>query len=365
MTDRGDTEYGKRVLVEISHAIERFALAADPGTPLVAIGLFQRGAYFEPARQVYADIAARGNATVVGMVDPVPAMPTGVRCVALPVDGPLSREWSVTVLGAGGGATLVATDQERVEPGAPSLEDGRRFRGRWSFRRADAYGEVLRLRTQLRLPSDAAEEIDAVLQAVLAAPEPVHQRWWDVPLRFLAERVDHTVRVRDGVQQRLDAALSAPPVDGPAADRDPRTGLHTPRFLGRWTAGLGAGLPVGLVLLRVPGLADLRVRYGLRAELAALHGVAQGLGELVGDVDRVVRLDREEFLLVLPSWTEERVLALCEAACARVSQLDQQFPFVALPGTAAAVVTRERPLPVERLRRQIDGAAHPVATLTP
>ncbi len=36
-----ETLYGKRMLVEISHAIERFALAAEPGSPLVVIAMFQ------------------------------------------------------------------------------------------------------------------------------------------------------------------------------------------------------------------------------------------------------------------------------------------------------------------------------------
>ena len=45
----------------------------------------------------------------------------------------------MTVLGAHGGATLVALDQETVSADAPTLEQGRQFHGRWSFRRDDAY----------------------------------------------------------------------------------------------------------------------------------------------------------------------------------------------------------------------------------
>ena len=370
------TTFGKRVLVELSHAIERFALAADPGSPLVVIAMFQRLTYFQREAEVYRDIAARSTVTLVGLVaDFPPQLPAGVRHVLLGEDDELAREWSVTVLGPGGGATLVAIDQETVDAGAHTLEEGRRFVGTWSFRRADAYREVLRLRAQLRLPADTVTEIDEVLHAVLAAPEPREQRWWNVPLRFLVDRVDVAVRERAALQQRLDTALAPtgsnhtgsdhPGSDHPGdvAERDPRTGLFTAAFLLRWTSGLGAGLPVGLVLLRIPGVADVRAQYGLRAELAALQGVTRCAADLIGPVDRLVRLGREDFLMVLPSWPEDRVLALCDEVCARVAQLDQQYPFVALPAVAAATVTRERPLPIERLIGPVAGSERRVRLL--
>ena len=59
-----------------------------------------------------------------------------------------------------------------------------------------------------------------------------------------------------------------------------------------------------------------------------------------------------------------RVLELCDEVCdevcARVSQLDQQYPFVALPAVAAATVTRERPLPIDRLVQQMEGSPRQV-----
>lgn len=353
MSPPDGTTFGKRVLVELSHAIERFALAAEPGSPLVVIAMFQRLSYFQRETEVYAEIAANSSVTLVGLVEDFPPqLPAGVRHVLLGEDDPLAREWSVTVLGPDGGATLVAVDQETVDASAHTLEEGRRFRGRWSFLRADAYREVLRLRAQLSLPAATVAAIDEVLHAVLATPEPDHQDRWSVPLHFLADRVDIAVRERAGAQSRLDSAVAHTDEIG---ERDPRTGLHTTKFLSRWTAGLGEGLPIGLVLLRVPGVEGLRARYGLRAELAALQGVTRIAQEMLTDVDRVVRLAREEFLIVLPSWPQEHVLALCDEVCARIAHLDQQYPFVALPASAAAVVTRERPLPVERLVAQLDG----------
>jgi GGDEF domain-containing protein len=112
-------------------------------------------------------------------------------------------------------------------------------------------------------------------------------------------------------------------------------------------------LPIGLVLLRVFGVAELRRQYGLRAEMAALQGLREGISGLLHPTDRLVRIGHEDFLVVLPSWPNEQVLRLTDEVCARVSALDQVYPFVALPAVAAATVTRERPLPVARLVHEV------------
>lgn len=348
METAGRNVFGKRVLVELSHAIEQFALAARPGDPLLVVAMFQKLSYFEREVAMYRDIAARGAVTVVGLAEDLPPrMPAGVRHCLFPASDELGREWSVTVLGPRGGATLVATDLETVDPAAPTLEAGRQFNAAWSFRRADAYGEVLRLRSRLPLPMDLLDELDQVLHAVLNEPEPANQGWWDVPLRFLADRAADAVHQRD----EAAAALAAGSDD---ADRDPRTGFYNQRYLDRWTAGLGAGtLPIGLALLRISGLARLRGRFGLRAEIDALAGVTGCLQELITDGDRLVRLSDDDFLAVLPSWSREDVLRLCEAACSGIAELDRVYPFVALPAAAAATVTRSRPLPIGDLLDQV------------
>ena len=356
MDTAGPNLFRKRVLVELSHAIEQFALAARPGDPLVVIAMFQKMSYFERETTMYRDIADRGAVTVVGLAENLPPrLPPRVRHCLFPEADELAREWSVTVLGPRGGATLVAQDLQSVDPDAPTLEDGRRFRAGWSFRRADAYGEVLRLRSRLRLPADLVEDIDRVLHAVLAAPEPPHQDWWDVPMRFLAGRTAHAVRDRTEALGALAAA------DADGTERDARTGLHTEQFLHRWTAGLGGSLPVGLALLRVTGLAGLRAQFGLRAETDALAGITGCLQGLLGEGDRLVRLADEDFLAVLPSWTPERVLRFCEEACAGIGALDQVYPFVTLPAAAAATVTRSRPLPLDDLREQVGRQEEPAA----
>lgn len=349
MRSDAETLYGKRMLVEISHTIERFALAAEPGSPLVVIAMFQKLSYFAREVDVYREIAARSAVTVVGLAEDFPPeLPPGIRHTLLGAGEPLAREWSVTVLGPKGGATLVAIDQESLDPHARTIEEGRRFLGRWSFSRSDAYAQILRLRTQLRLSSDTADRIDAVLRAVLDEPEPMRQDWWEVPLTFLGERMDGLLRERAAAVAERDA------VREDAAERDPRTGLYTGAYLERWTRGLGSGtLPIGLVLLRVFGVAELRRQYGLRAEMAALQGLRDGISGLLHPTDRLVRIGHEDFLVVLPSWPDDEVLRFTDEVCARISALDQVYPFVALPAVAAATVTRERPLPLDRLALEV------------
>lgn len=346
---RGETIYGKRMLVEISHAIERFVLAAEPGSPLVVIAMFQKLSYFAREVDVYREIATRQAVTVVGLAEDFPpALPPGVRHVLLDATDPLAREWSVTVLGPKDGATLVAVDPESLDPHGRTIEEGRRFRGAWSFNRSDAYAQVLRLRAQLRLAPGTADRIDVVLRAVLDEPEPMRQDWWEVPLRFLGDRMDGLLRERAAAVAELESLRED------EAERDPRTGLYNAAFLERWTRGLGAGtLPIGLVLLRVFGVAELRGQYGLRAEHAALQGLRAGISELLQPTDRLVRIGREDFLAVLPSWPNDAVLRLTNEICARIGALDQVYPFVALPAVAAATVTRERPLPVARLVHEV------------
>ena len=187
-----------------------------------------------------------------------------------------------------------------------------------------------------------------MLRAVLDEPEPMRQDWWEVPLTFLGDRMDGLLRERAAAVAELEALRED------VAERDPRTGLYTGAYLERWTRGLGAGtLPIGLVLLRVFGVGELRGQYGLRAEMAALQGLRDGVNELLHPTDRLVRIGPEDFLVVLPSWPNEQVLRLTDEVCARVSALDQVYPFVALPAVAAATVTRERPLPVARLVHEV------------
>ena len=348
MDSVGAGTFGKPLLVELSHMIEQFALGVDPAVPTVVIAMFQKLAYFSRESEVYREIAARGAVTVVGLVeDEPPELPPGVRHVLIPAADDLEREWSVTVLTPDGGATLVASDLETLDPGAPTLERGRTFRAGWSFRREEARSQIHRLRTKLRLDGDTAAGVDTVLDAVARWPQPVQEAAWDRSLLFLTERMDDAIRTRAAA-----AAGMAAMEDG--HDRDPHTGFTGPTSLDRWLVGSAAGtLPIGLVLLRLPGLAGLRPRYGRRGELAVLQGLATVLDGLTGTSDRVVALGPEEVLVVLPSAVPDDVLELCHEVCRHASAIEEVYPYVALPALVAGTVTRARPLPLDRLRRNV------------
>ena len=174
-----------------------------------------------------------------------------------------------------------------------------------------------------------------MLTTVLRTPEPPSSRGGTGRWRFPADRIESGVRERAAVQARLDHTVAHL---GDVGERDARTGLFTPAFVRRWTAGLGPGLPVGLVLLRVPGLGTGRSRYGLRAEQTAVTGVARAVTGLLTRSDRVVQIAPEDLLLVLPSWPAGHGQVLRDELCGRIGRLAQQYPFVPLPVVGVALI---------------------------
>jgi GGDEF domain-containing protein len=236
---------------------------------------------------------------------------------------------------------------EAIDPDAPTLERGRTFRAGWSFRREEARSQVQRLRAKLGLDPGTAAAVDRVLDAVARSPQPGQEAAWDRSLLFLTERMDDAIRTRATAAARLSVLE-----DGHG--RDPHTGFYDPASLDRWLAGSTTGtLPVGLVLLRLPGLAALRPRFGRRGELAVLQGLATVLHAWTGPGGRVVALGPEEVLAVLPSALPDDVLALCNEVCRHAAEIGDVYPYVALPALVAGTVTRARPLPLERLRRHV------------
>lgn len=359
----------KEVLVEVSHAIERFALAADPSEPIAVISLFQRASYFRTQQAVYREIAARAAVAVAGATEEI-AGPGPLHQALIGAADPLAREWSVTVLGPRAGATLVAEDLQTVHPEATSLERGRLFRGRWSFRREDAEREVRRLRSQLDLPADAASRIDRVLRAVAGTPEPELQDRWDAPLRYLAQRVHEvagrTARAAAREQQRALAEPVPTPDGSPDGERAaapdaPRTGdPQTDEQWREWTSGLGTGLPVGVAAFQVTNLAEVRERLGQRADTAVRIAVSRCLQQELASTDRLARATPQSFVAVLAGCDEARLLDYSRAALARTAELEREYPFTPLQVVAGAILSQRRPLPVGWLERQLgDGAVAP------
>lgn len=343
----------KSLLAATSHAIEEFALAAARDSPLAVVALFQRPSYFEREAHRYARIARVADVTLVGLVgDAGPLLPPGVSQVALGEDEPPAREWSVTVLSQRSGATLVAHDLEQVDGAARSLERGRLFSAWWSFRRSDAYAELMRLRTTLgaRMTSEQNGGLDEVLGRVVPIPGTETDTGHDAATTLLLTRLSEERRRADHIANELDDV-------SPGAERDPHSGLPTRAFLERWTArSTGGTLPVGMVLLRVHELATIRHRFGFRAELAIMQSIARILRQRTGPADRAVRVGREEFLLVLPS---RDIGPLAEEAArmqATISALSGTYPFTPSPATAVITRTRARPLPLGSLWAALDRA---------
>ncbi|MGH3622187.1 MAG: DICT sensory domain-containing protein [Sciscionella sp.] len=340
--------FSKRALVTISHVIERAALAEAPGEPMVVCALFQRLSYFERERAVYRALANRADVTVVGLVDEMRAnLPAGITSVLLRPDEDLAREWAIVVLTPSFGAALVATDQEELDEETLTLEPGRLFRGRWGTRRDEAYAEIERLVTALgnRLPPSTRGTIETVLRRVNAEPQHGIEPRAEAAIRHLVTRLERV--------QRSIAALREQSVHG--GEHDPQSGLYTEQFLRRWTASSTSGtLPLGLILLEVPTLAWLTERYGRRASANAATGVGEVLRREARRVDRAIRLTEEAFLLAQPTVTEHQLLQSSGRLSHGLASLECTYPFVALEGKAALLVSRQRPLPLAELRGAVE-----------
>ncbi len=338
----------KRLLVTISHAIEQFAVgSARADEPVVVIAMFQKLSYFEREVEMYRRIAARASVTVIGLVEDLPpALPAGISHVLLSADEELATEWSVTVLTPHSGATVVALDTESVDPDTVSLEGGRLFAGRWSFRREDAYQEAMRLRTTLagRLPEAESRRLDDTLRRLVSGRGWLDEARPEAALTHLLGVLDGHDRARGRLRNQLDRQLDE------RHERDARSGLPTGRYLSRWLSGSGDGtLPLGLMLMRFHELDGIGQRYGQRAESAAIRTIGSSLAQLATPTDRVVHLAPSDFLLLAPSQDPHTLLARHAEVAAVLAENETRFPFVPLPNSAAVTVTRRRPLPLPTL----------------
>ncbi|GAA0485641.1 hypothetical protein Ade02nite_09190 [Paractinoplanes deccanensis] len=339
----------KRTLVTVSHAIEQAALAAAEDGPMVVFALFQRMPYFDRERQVYEQIALRAAATVVGLVatEP-PALPGGVHAVLLDDKEELAREWTVVVLTPRFGAVLVAHDLEQVQPAAPTLESGRLFEGRSSFRRDEALHEALRLRTQLgdRLPPAARTAVDAAVERVRDLPATPGESRADAALRLFADQAELLV-----TRRRADA---------PA--------LREEAEVQRWTGAAGVTasgvLPVAMLAVRVTHAAGGQEgpigRTATRQQQAAVELLVARLRP----GDRATKAG-DDFLLYLPNLSRDDAVSFAYAV---VADFAAAAPFLDGTVTVALTVTRRRPLPEDQLRQALDWALTqnaPVVTLPP
>lgn len=350
----------KRSLVAVSHAIERAALAPAEDGPLVVVALFQRMPYFERESALYQRIAATAAVTVIGMVGPTPpALPKGTYGVLLDEAEPLAREWSVLVLTPRFGAALVAHDRMEVEPTAATLEAGRLFDGRWSFRRDDALHEMVRLRGQLqdRLPRAALLMLDDVLGRTRELPATPGEARGEAAIRLLARRAEQAQVALDATRRPDDVSAQPATLLSDAAMR-------------RWTGldGTTASgtLPVALLAVRVNEPAEAPERFGRRSAAREAQAVLGVLTAPLRPSDRAVRLAEDEYLLVLPSLNEDQAIEVADRIREGVAGLARSYPFVAFDVHAAVTVTARRPLPVADIRHALSWAVEqgvPLATV--
>ena len=347
----------KRTLVTLSHAIEQAALRSADDGPLVIVSLFQRLPYFDREREVYRTLAARADVLVVGFVDDFrPDLAGLAHPVLLDLAEPLAREWSVVMVTPRSGAFLVAHDNESVSPGELTLEAGRLFSTRWGFHRDAAREELRRLRQQLttRLPPGALTVMDRVVESAggpEVEPDAAGQRL-EASARMLVEQLESARRYSASLKDRLDSLTVT-------ADRDPVSGLHTPSFLRRWVGSTrtttSGPLPLALTLVSVDGLGHIQHR-GARGAMEGVSAVAGALTRWLGPADRAIRLDEEDFLIVAPGADLDRACVVAQQLSADLDGFRLYYPFLPVAPVLATMVTRERPLPLERLRDGVQWA---------
>ncbi|MEQ3552022.1 DICT sensory domain-containing protein [Pseudonocardia nematodicida] len=350
----------KRLLVHLSHSIERAVMSAQRDDPTVVVALFQRLAFFDREREVYARMAEAGIHVVVGFVDGLAHdVPEGIHLVTLRPDEPLADEWTVVAVGPRAGAFLVATDQHARDPRESAIEAGRVFLGRWGYSQAQAGSELARLRFALgdRLDESLRRTVDDLLASSMpsggapaASAGTPGEAWATASLNHM---IDRMLSARAGTRelraQLADAQQAA--AARAAAEIDPVSGLPTGEVLQRWTGPAGPEtLPVGVLLVDVPGMVGDQVGGDDRTAYFAAHQIAAALTQPLGPVDAAVRLSEREFAVVVPGSSLRHLAALADRVGEQLELASQGYPGVPLRGRVAAMVTRTRPLPVADLR---------------
>ena len=353
----------KRLLVSLSHTIEKAVMSGPIEQPTVVVALFQKLAFFDREREVYERMAAAGIHVIIGFVrGEQHEAPAGAHVVLLAEDEPLADEWTVVAVGPHAGAFLVATDQHRFDPRERQPEASRVFAGRWGYSRAQANTELARLHFALgnRLDRELSDMIGALLaQAMPSGGDPAAsagttgETWATTSLYYLIDKLQTTrTGSRELREQLADAQRSS--AARAAATVDPRSGLANPDFLRRWSAPAGSTtLPIGLAMFDVPELGSVRLREDERAAYHAAHQVAAALTQPLGPVDAAVRLSEREFLVVIPGSTMRHLAGVCDEIGRQLELMSKGYPDVSLRARVAAIVTRGRPLPLNDLHESL------------
>ncbi len=353
----------KRLLVALSHAIEKAVMSGPTESPTVVVALFQKLEYFDRERDVYARMAAAGLVVVVGFVrEEAHETPPGVHVVLLSNDEPLADEWTVVAMGPRAGAFLVATDQHRFDPHERDFEASRQFAGRWGFSRVQAGTELARLRFALgeRLAPELRRTIDALLAAAMpAGGDPAAsagtpgETWATTSLFHVIDSMQDARAGNKVLREQLADAQNAAAARA-AATVDPNSGLTNPDFLQRWSRPGGTStLPIGLALFAIAELGSDTLIGDPRASYHAAHQAAAALTQPIGPVDAVVRLSAREFLVVVPGASVRHLAGICDQIGDQLELASHGYPDISLRATVVMMVTSSRPLPVGDLHEAL------------
>lgn len=348
----------KRALLVLSHAMERAFDAVDstePGDDAGAglvIALFQRREYFDREAARYEALAAAGHTVLVGFTGPTDGIPPGVTAVSF-ADGDLrAQDWILVLVRGTYATSLVARDSRDLSGEEATLEAGRLFSARWTFRREVA---LVAAREQLdRLAADLAP-------SALAAAMGHMERSAALPLSRvetrLATAADHLVASVDLGQRRAMQLRLALDTSQSLAVHDQLTGLKNRHYLDYFLGGDDKPAELYVLLVDVDDLKTVNDTYGHEAGDAVLRTVAAALRTHSRPSDVVIRWGGDEFLLLLPEAGSAGGLAVGQRLADAVRATSPSAPWghLTLSVSIGMCSTRRTTLPLEQLDAALYG----------
>ena len=291
----------KRSLLVLSHAMERaFAVPVTGDAPEcgLILALFQRREYFDIEAHRYAALAAAGDTVIVGFTGSTAGMPAGVHAVRFEPGEEPATDWVLVMCRAGYGTSLIAQDLKDLSPAEVTLESGRLFRARWTFRRATAITDARHQLDRIadRLPATVASFCLEQLSRFAALPV-------SAPEAQLAAAADHLVHSLEASQRKLMRLRTALDATKSLAERDQLTGLYNRHFLERFLGAEDRPAELTVMLVDVDNLKTTNDTHGHDAGDAVLSAVARTLKDHTRPGDVVIRWGGDEFLLLVPHLT--------------------------------------------------------------
>ncbi len=352
----------KRALLVASHAMERAfddvhaggRIGLDPvrapghdgaGTGLL-IGCFQRREYFDLEASRYADLAARGHTVIVAFTGSVDSLPAGVTAVSLSPDDALANNWVLAMVKGAFAASLNARDIHELSATEATLEASRLFMS-WSTLRRHLALEVARAHVESladSLPPAVRDLARAHLHASSRLPVSEVEDRLACAADYLLQSVEAGYQHAAALRLELESTKLV-------AERDQLTGLHNRHFLERY---LDSGeRPPGLfaLLIDVDGLKQVNDRFGHEAGDALLRCIAATLRTNTRPGDVLIRWGGDEFLLLVPHFTEAAGLNYGERLAQAIAggQVDEPWSHVKPSASIGVSTAQQGHLPMGQL----------------